>query len=293
MKLLTFDQAYANIDHQRERLYPLFQEVFNIPQEAFKKLYHNGFWDHTYRPFTYFIDNQAISNTAFFDMPLIMKGKIYQSAGIQSVMTHPDYRGEGLMKTLFKLMLETIDEKYERSFLYTDEPDRYTSFGFREVPEYYFTASYSHPPTDSDELRLLDLFEDNDLQLIRRLLKENEPASHEMTALTYKTSFYLNMYQTELSSHLYYAKSLDLLLLFEVVHGRLELYDCIGSYMPDLQEICSLISQPFKEVHVFFNPDRLRGSFTPVTYNRGTTLMVRGTFPLENESFMLPITAEF
>ncbi|MFQ3546294.1 GNAT family N-acetyltransferase [Halobacillus rhizosphaerae] len=293
MKVLTFDTGYSHVDVQRERLYPLFEEVFGIPAAEFRRFYDQGFWDHTYQPFTYLVDNLAISNVSCFDMPLIMEGKIYQSAGIQSFMTHPEYRDQGLMKSLFKLLLEHIDERYERSFLYTSNPELYTPYGFQTVTQHYFKTRYLHKPAQPLPLKKLDLAKDEDAKLVYRLLKENEPSSHQMTALTYRSAFYLNLMNSELASHLYYSSDLDILILFHVIEDCLEIYDCAGAHMPDLAQICDLIPVPFQEVHVFFTPDRLNHPFEPEVFHRGSDLMVRGKFLKPLKPFMLPITAEF
>lgn len=87
-------------------------------------------------------DEQAIANVSMFSLPMLVNGERIKAAGIQSVMTHPDYQRKGLMKQIFNEVLKEIDEQYECAVLFTEHPELYTPFGFRVVQEHLMTLSY-------------------------------------------------------------------------------------------------------------------------------------------------------
>lgn len=49
-----------------------------------------------------------------------MNGERINAAGIQSVMTHPNFRRQGLMTQLMSKMIEEIDKKCECTLLFTE-----------------------------------------------------------------------------------------------------------------------------------------------------------------------------
>lgn len=138
MENLALATNYSTDDSKREKLYPLFEKVFGIEAVTLKDFYSRGFWNPAYRPYTFFDEERAVANVSMFSLPMTIQSTLVKAAGIQSVMTDPDYRRKGLMKLLLKEMLKDIDLEFELAFLFTDTPSLYTFFGFRQVQEHYF-----------------------------------------------------------------------------------------------------------------------------------------------------------
>ncbi|MCL4495910.1 MAG: GNAT family N-acetyltransferase [Firmicutes bacterium] len=135
---MQFDTAYSGNPLVREKLYPLFEDVFGIPAAMLKDFHRRGFWDPSYCPYTFFDGDTAIANAWCFELPLMIKGHSITAAGIQSVMTRPEYRHRGLMTGLIVRMLEDIDGNYLLSLLFTEIPSFNEKFGFRIVSETRF-----------------------------------------------------------------------------------------------------------------------------------------------------------
>lgn len=98
-------------------------------------------------------------------MPIMLNGRKRIAAGIQSVMTHPYYRGKGLMNSLLNKALEYIDTHYEMAFLMTSNPEIYEKYGFRIVRENLYTTKYHHNGSKT-KLVHLDMFHPEDLKII-------------------------------------------------------------------------------------------------------------------------------
>ena len=294
MNQLTFEKKYADNDKLRERLYPLFDKVFGIRVETFKDFYARGFWDPTYTPFTFFDGARPVSNVSVFEMPLMINGEKILAAGIQSVMTDPDYRGKGLMKSLMHSALEHIDNNYELSFLMTSNPELYTKYGFKVIKEHFFTKKHLHSSEKvENKLEPLTIFDPDDMQRIRWIFENNTPTSLQFYPSAYAPSFYLNMYNPILREMLYYSSDLNVIVIFEVDEGTLELYDIIGPELPTLEQIYSVIPYSFNEVNLYFPPDLFDGVFTAVEYEDVDFFMVRGDIDFESLQIKLPITAAF
>ncbi|WNQ09664.1 GNAT family N-acetyltransferase [Paenibacillus aurantius] len=137
----AFDWNYNSNVEKLNKLLPLFKKVFGFEESLLKEFFVSGFHNSTYTPFTLFNDEVPIANVSMFDMPLLINHQKVIIAGIQSVMTEPQYRGKGLFKKLFELMLFEIDSRFDSSFLFTSIPELYRPFGFREVKETFFVAS--------------------------------------------------------------------------------------------------------------------------------------------------------
>ena len=106
--MLHFETAYSDNSLVREKLYPLFEDVFGISTVALKDFHRRGFWDPSYCPYTFFDGDTAVANASRFELPLMIKGRSITAAGIQSVMTLPKYRHRGLMTSLFDVGWKTL-----------------------------------------------------------------------------------------------------------------------------------------------------------------------------------------
>lgn len=295
MEKIAMISGYSADDRQREKLYPLFETVFGIEVDLLKHFYQRGFWDPTYCPYTLFAGEKAVANVSWFSLPLLVDQKVVRAAGIQSVMTHPDYRGRGFMKRLFSTMLADIDQQVEISLLFTESPELYQSYGFRTVPEYTITAPFSHQPGDSlNGLRKLDFFNDDDVKLMGRLLQKHTPICGHFAPVSHASSFFLNMYSPYYQQKLFVAEELSIILVYEVVEETLRLYDCIGETIPPLEALCACIPEPFHQVEFYFYPDRFNvASFRPVASSTGSYLMVRGPLAIAEGTCKWPATATF
>ncbi len=288
-----FHEDYCAENGMRERLYPLFEFVFDISENILTDFHQRGLWDPTYHPYTLFDDGRAIANVSMFALPLVVGGKPITVAGIQSVMTHPDYRGQGLMKRLFEVMLHDIDSGFEASLLFTEKPNLYTKFGFQTVSESCFVLPYEHTGVCEERVRRLNAFDPSDMQLINTLLHLRTPASEHFFPLHYKSSFYLNIYDQHAHERLYYAKDLNAIIVFAVNNDTLELYDLIAPTFQTLEDVCAQIPASFSKITLHFCPDRFTNvNWTPVPHESTLQLMVRGNFDGQ-KCLKYPETAKF
>jgi predicted N-acetyltransferase YhbS len=294
MHTLNLVTNYSGNDTYREKLYPLFEKVFNIEATLLKDYYQRGFWNPTYSPFTFFKGDQAIANVSMFTLPVVINNKYKKVAAIQSVMTDPAYRSIGLMKQLFLEMLEKTGNEFECSVLFTEIPDLYKPFGFEEVQEHYFSTQYEYVPGKEVSLQKLDFFNEKHLKIVKQCFSNHKPVSQQFAPLAYESSFYLNMYNPYFNEKLYYSKELNIIIVFEVKGESLKLYDVIGKQLPPLDLLCKQIPHPFSQIEFHFNPDQFNITDISATKSKNTAkMMVRGSLELNCDYLKFPITAKF
>ncbi|HDR7436620.1 MULTISPECIES: GNAT family N-acetyltransferase [Bacillus] len=278
---------------KREQLFPLFEEVFGITIQTLKDFSERGYWDDTYKALSFLQEDKAIANVAAFSLPLIINGERINAAGIQSVMTHPNFRRQGLMTELMREMIEEIDKQCECSLLFTEKPELYTSFGFKVVQEYLMTIPYDKNNNNS-LLRKLDYYIEEDRQLIHETIESSQRLSNNFSTLNFHPSFYLNMYDSEWNEKLYYSEKLDALIVYEVDNEKLKLYGVFAPVIPVLDEICGEIAERFTEIEFYFSPDQLGIEDVQFTELQSSKyLMVRSDRELDLKGYKFPVLVEF
>ncbi|KEK23499.1 GNAT family N-acetyltransferase [Bacillus gaemokensis] len=294
MENVTISENLFVQEPKKEQLFQLFEEVFDISVQTMQNFDARGFWDQTYKPVAYMQGEQVIANVSSFSLPLFVNGEFVNAAGIQSVMTHPDYRGKGLMKQLFCEMLQKIDEHYECAMLFTEKPELYEAFGFQVVKEHLMTLSYDKTKHKTLSLQKLNFSDEEDLQLIKEKLENSQPLSNMFSTLNYQSSFYFNMYDTKWNEKLYYSKKLDALFVYEVKDQTLKLFGVFASVFPILDEICAEIPEVFTEIEFYFYPDEL--GIEKLAYKEFQSdkyLMVRSSNKIHFNGYKFPILTEF
>ncbi|MGH0944188.1 GNAT family N-acetyltransferase [Bacillus mycoides] len=290
-------EKIANIlveEPNREQLFPLFEKVFGITSQTLHDFSEKGYWDNTFKAFSYLQDGNAIANVAVFSLPLLINGKKINAAGIQSVMTHPDFRRQGLMTQLLNKMLEEIDKQCECAFLFTETPELYKSFGFQVVQEYLMTITYDIKNNKDSILRKLDFYNEEDRILINEIIENSQRLSNMFSTINYQSSFYLKMYDLKWNEKLYYSKKLDAIIVYEVENEKLKLYGVFAPVLLILDELCEEISESFTEIEFYFCPDQLGIDDVQYTELQSSKyLMVRSNKELDFKGHKFPVLTEF
>ncbi|EJR54629.1 hypothetical protein IIM_01569 [Bacillus cereus VD107] len=288
---------FANLlleEPKREQLFPLFEKVFGITSQTLHDFSVKGYWDYTYKALSFLQDDNAITNAAAFSLPLLINGEKISAVGIQSVMTHPDFRRRGLMTQLLNKLIEEIDKQCECILLFTENPKLYTSFGFQIVQEYLMTVPYDKKNNKDSLLRKLDFYNEEDRQLISETIANSQRLSNMFSTLNYQPSFYLNMYDSKWNEKLYYSKKLDTMIVYEVENEKLKLFGVFAPVLPILDELCEEISESFKEIEFYFYPDQLGIDDVQLTELQSSKyLMVRSNKELDFKGYKFPVLTEF
>ncbi|MGE7861519.1 GNAT family N-acetyltransferase [Bacillus mobilis] len=279
---------------KREQLFPLFEEVFGITIQTLNDFSERGYWDDTYKALSFLHDDKAIANVGAFSLPLLINGERINAMGIQSVMTDPNFRRQGLMTHLLDKMIVEMDKECNCVVLFTENPELYAPFGFNVVQEYLMTIPYDKNKDNDFLLRKLDYYNEENRQLIQETIDSSQRLSNKFSTSNFQSSFYLNMYDAKWNEKLYYSEKLDALIVYEVDNEKLKLYGVFAPVIPVLDEICEGISERFTEIEFYFSPDQLGIEDVQFTELQSSKyLMVRSNKELDFKGYKFPVLTEF
>lgn len=123
MKYKLFKEIRKD-DEKRLSFNKLAINIFGIDFEYWNK---KGGWNDNYITYGYYINNRCISNASFNPMELIIDGETVKAIQIGTVMTDPEYRGQGLAKELINIIINDNKDKCELFFLYAN-PKAYSLY---------------------------------------------------------------------------------------------------------------------------------------------------------------------
>jgi GNAT superfamily N-acetyltransferase len=293
MNNLHFDHSYCDNHLKRKALIALFEMVFGISSDFLSCFYERGYWDPTYRPYSFFKGNKVVANVSMFDMPLVINGQNVKAAGIQSVMTYPSYQGKGLIRKLFVEIFSRYEHQYPLFFLYTQIPAMYQKFGFRVLSQYHFICEDVEKIGKQKPLMELDMHNEQDANMVRKMFDKRAPVSHVFGFRHHQNAFFFQVLSGDTKVKVAYAPTLDVVLVYNRSNTTLHLYDIIGSRIPNLHVITSCFDFDFSKVEIHFSPDLLEASEVKIVTNPHQRLMVRGDLPTEKYHFAIPSIAEF
>lgn len=273
------------------RLFDLLDTVFPGVREVAENARRIGAaWESVSTPFIHFLDERAVSHVGIIELSLVLAGQPVTVGSIHGVATHPEYRRHGHYRRVMEEALQYGDERYETLILTTEHPEYFTPFGFRVIQEHVFTVSCA-APGNRTLLRLLDLQQKADAELLLRLLKSRAPISTVVGVSNETAVFCFN----EGWRPLHYAADLDVIICLEMEGTRLKLFDVVGTAVPPLADLLEQIPQRITEVEICFAPDRLapEARATPylLDHDGPSYLMARGPFAAEAHAFTLPRSA--
>jgi GNAT superfamily N-acetyltransferase len=292
MSRFNLTHSYIGDGSKRESLITLFQVVFGFSPDFLRAFYEKGYWDPSYRPFSYFDGQRAVANVSIFDMPLVINGKEVKAAGIQSVMTHPDYRRKGLIRRLFHELFEQCRQEYDLFFLVARDPELYLKFDFHLVPQSHFVCEEVKKLKPISPMVPLNVHHEEDCRLLKRLFRRRTPVSNVFGFVDHQSTFFLNMFsgtKTEVA----YLPSLDIALVYSLKGSVLHLYDVVGGHIPPLDVICSSFDPLITKAEIYFSPDLLQTEYIAQPPHTHAKLMVRGEFPVKDLLFEVPPVAIF
>ncbi|MBE9006297.1 GNAT family N-acetyltransferase [Fortiea sp. LEGE XX443] len=289
MSQYSFQRSFADEYGVSEKLFELLEIVFpGISNGAVQIKQLGVAWEDASTPFIYFHNNIAITHVGVLKIPMQIMNDTMTVGGIHAVATHPEFRRRGYYREVMEEVLTYCDQLYKTLVLTTSNPEFYTPFGFRIIPEYIFKTKCK-AQVGSNGFRVLNIADHQDVELLHRLLERRSPVSHILGVVNEKPLFCFN----EGSRILYYAADLDLICCMNIENNQLHLFDVVATQIYPLTEILARIPQLIAEVFIYFSPEMLDlEDIQAVPYQlEDGVLMVRGEFAAEGQKFMLPRSA--
>ena len=225
MKDYACRSGYRDDPALRRSFNDLSRLVFGLD---FEDWYQRGFWREPFDPHTLFDGDRAVANVSVSFMELMVRGKSVRAIQLGTVMTHPDYRRQGLAALLMNRVLEKYEKDCAFIYLFANPSvlGFYPKFGFERAAQR--EASVLLPPaTAASKLRKLHIDDPADYGLLLRLCENRRPASPVLDAVKNPglLMFYCGSF---LKDCLYYLPGSDLILVLRKEGGDLLLMDVIS-----------------------------------------------------------------
>jgi predicted N-acetyltransferase YhbS len=292
MRKLEFETGYQKDASLRASFCKLANQIFGLD---FEKWYDKGFWQERYIPFSFIDEGEVIANVSVNKIDLVIGGKTHSALQIGTVMTHPDYRNQGLSRKLMEKVLDEFEGQYEFMYLFANDTvmDFYPKFGFQQVEERQFSAASFSTGTAKEKVKKLDIADASDFQVITGFVEGRVPVSNRFATANAKgiTMYHcLNVF----SNHLYYLKSQDVLAIFQKEGQQVELFDIISKGPVSIRSVVEAIADAETETILFyFTPDDEELQIESKLFKRSGALFVREnsscSYPRE---IMHPVTSE-
>lgn len=283
---------------QNERLKVSFnelaKEVFGLD---FKEWYDRGCWNDNYICYSYVDGETVIANASINKMVVVSNGEEYNAIQVGTVMTHPDYRHQGLAAKLMDHIIQKYEQYYDFIYLFANETvlDFYPKFGFESVQESSFSLNTSDLRIQQDKkftLRKLDVTNQADFELMKEFAAKRVPVS---SILGVKVDEHLVLFYfiLALSDAVYYIEEEKLIVILKEEDQVLHLFDIISKRSIELESVLAgIVSAEMKTIKFYFTPD-LEGKDIHIELitERNDLLFVRPLLKDLNKPFLFPLTS--
>ncbi|MBF2643042.1 GNAT family N-acetyltransferase [Listeria seeligeri] len=276
----------------------LYRKTFNDLAEStfdinFEEWYKHGFWNDKYVCYSYLDKNKVIANVSINKMDLIYQGNDYRALQIGTVMTHPDYRNQGLAQELINHVISKYEQDYDFFYLFANDTvlDFYPKFGFERVQESSFTVDATSLKKRNYKIKKLNPDDESDFQLISRIVSNRVPLS---SILDVKNSEGLLMFYLliALRDAIYYIEELDAIVLYEQEEEDLYVLDIISTKKLDIVEVLGfLANKKIETIHVSFTPEKNKYIDAAYIIETEDMLFMRPNLFTADPYFLFPATS--
>ncbi|MBC9915139.1 GNAT family N-acetyltransferase [Chitinophaga varians] len=241
---------------------------------SFEPWYQQGYWDHSCVPHVLMDGDTVVANATVNVLRVRWQNEEKTWLQLGTVMTHPDYRHQGLSRWLMDKIFEEWKGKYDVMFLFANEKvlDFYPKFGFVPASEYQYHTQALTP--QSAKIRRLDMDNIADTALLlRKYARSNRFAALTVTAPAGLLMFYCTQF---MKTCVYHLEETDVVAVVEHEDGVMTCHDIFGDTRQSLHHILSvLMEKDTRQIKLGFTPKDTSGFTMLPLKTEDLTLFVR------------------
>ncbi|AXG70947.1 acetyltransferase (GNAT) domain protein [Kordia sp. SMS9] len=230
----------------------LTQAVFQFDLE---KWYSNGYWNDNYIPYSLLHKNKVISNVSVNKMEFIIENERKVAVQIGTVMTHKEYRHQGLSKFIMEEVINEWKEQSDFIYLFANDSvlDFYPKFNFEITDQYQYSKELSTSKTQNSSLKKLNIDAKFDRELFLSIVNDTSPISKvSMQNNTSLIMFYCLSYK---KNSIYYLEKLNTAIIMDIEDDTLYLSDVFSKERVQLNDVIQRITdETIKRVILGFTP---------------------------------------
>ncbi|SFE31954.1 Acetyltransferase (GNAT) domain-containing protein [Bacillus sp. OV194] len=271
MKLIS---NYKDHDRLRCSFNNLAQKTFGI---SFEQWYQAGYWTDKYIPYSYALGEEVVANVSVNKVDLLINGQITKAIQIGTVMTHPNYRYQGLSRRLMERVMNDYHNT-DAFYLFANREvlEFYPKFGFTRMEEFQFTMPVEKKKESKNTSSVIKLnaVHQADRSFIYGLAAERVPASKRFSTV-HTAELFMYYCMCVFKDNIYYLEQENCILLCKTIGEELHIFDVLSQkgrtdwfYVAELlgtSETTKLVfhfifddqgypvqSVPYKDDHVLF-----------------------------------------
>ncbi len=288
---LKLIENYQNDNHLVNQFHLFIEKVF--PRISFTEWHQKGFWTKDYIPFSLIDNNRIISNVSAALMNVYIDGSKYKAVQIGAVATLDEYKNKGLARRLMNYVIEKYHDDVDLFFLFANESvlDFYPKFGFNRITEKLFLQE-SNLPKPKNELRKLDLVNEDDFALVDKMLRIRLPITKIFGCENYYHITWWHILNT-FRNDIYLLEDEKIIFIKKEEENTLQIYDVIYSQPFDIVEVLPKIIQSgsLKKIIYHFPPDQIDYSYNKIIDEESYPFIL-SKIEFENSSIKFPVTAQ-
>lgn len=276
MKKYALLQQIKDHEIYRNSFMELAEEVFGL---SFHAWYESGFWTDRYIPYAAADGERVVANASANIIDTVWQGERKRYIQIGTVMTHPDYRKQGLMKIILEKLIADWKDRCDGIYLYANDSvlDFYPKFGFEAAQEYGYSIVLPGGKPGSDHRA--DMWERLNMSEMeaRKLLQRYYQRSNPLSALPMLENYGLLMFYCAdfMKECVYYSRQRDVICVASRDGNTVYLSEVFGNPDCSLYELArELPFENYSTVVLGFTPKETEGFSAEKLEEEDTTLFV-------------------
>ena len=239
-------------DGLRESFNELTRKTFCFD---FVSWYETGHWGEMYLPHVLVDGNKVISNVSVNLMQFDIDGEKKNYIQLGTVMTDPEYRGQGLNRFIMEQVLREYQGKVDGIYLFGNDSvlDYYPKFRFRPSKEYEYylpgdRAESAHPY----QAWKVDMSEQKQQEKLYEVIRSYEASPEETNqndgmCMSENIGLYQFWLDAEYGDSVYYLPEADAYLIARVEEKALHVYQIFGKNPVDPERLSNSFGKEVEE----------------------------------------------
>jgi len=255
-------------DVLRRSFNALTEQTFGF---TFENWYRLGYWREDYRPYVMVENGEVVANVSVNHTNFSLAGEEVPLIQLGTVMTHPDYRGQGLIRRIMEEIEADYAGKVAGMYLFANDEvlDFYPKFGFCRGEERRYTRSGNESGKRNVEQRSMS--DASNRAAFEKAMKHPAGAfpmvGNEGLVFFYTTSF--------MSECVWYAPTLDAWAVAELEGDMLMLHAVYGA---TTEEMIAAFGSDVSRVQLGYAPEQTAGYEVTLLAEEDCTFFVKGDF---------------